>query len=485
MSFALWQYQRLAEGSAWERDLTRYARYTWRRTSRAMGGYWTGDFVIAGLASYKLEQLYSTLIGKRIVESSYGFTTWEGEIAELSLTLDGVTNTQSLDNELWHNKVKTQYTYPKVDDIEQGNLAYVSPAGNDGFQDDTQDFSDWETAAPGTASYEITVTNDDDSTCQAYCGDAFATGGANDSVYVYTDLELTTRGWNGDTGGKTPASYVISHTTLAGTQLETSWSENVASSDIYGESQYIDVIPDECYAAAAEAARDKRLTEHAYPRSMPAGGLSFGEPQSGGNQLSVVCAGYVFSMNRRFHETNVEPLYVSTQIETLVSASEYVTDGGILENDTISVPLTGADMTFKLWDGIEGLTEMGNSSGVRYKAGVWEDQLFRYDQAETEMMYEWRNGQLRSASGQIIPPTLITPDIIVRLQAPLSLPPPGGSAWDRPPSVYITEVEFVAPNSYRLIPEEGDILVYQGPPIQQALQMVSGTPEQQMARGRQ
>ena len=456
--FGLWLYERLAEGDGWERDLTRWARYTWRRTTRAQGGYWTGDFVISGVSQFRLQELYSTMIGKRVVESSYGFTTWEGEIVGLTLTLNGVTHEMSLDQELWHNKVKVQYTYPTVEDIEQGNLAYVAPGGDDGFQDDGQDFSEWETVGAGESTYQITVTNDDDSTCSGYLGEATTTLNADDSIWIFQDRGRGRAGWNGDTGGKTPVSYVVSDVDLAGTQQETAWSESTDSSDIYGESCYIDVLAEECYAAAAEAARDRRLAENAYPRSVPSGGLSSGEPQQGENQLAVQCAGYVFSMNRRFDETNVEPADVSTQITTLVTASEYVTDGGILENTDIQVPLTGADMTYRLWDGIEGLVALGDSSGNRYVGGVHEGQVFRYDQAETEMLYEWRSGRLYYATGQPVPPTLIKPDIIVRLEAPLVTVPPGGHAWDNPTQVYISEVEFVAPRSYRLVPADGDVL---------------------------
>ena len=84
MIFSLWMYQRLAEGSDYELDLTPYARNTWRRTTRAMGGYWTADFTISGISTYRLQQLYSTIIGKRVVEMSYGMVRWEGEDAGLS-----------------------------------------------------------------------------------------------------------------------------------------------------------------------------------------------------------------------------------------------------------------------------------------------------------------------------------------------------------------------------------------------------------------
>jgi hypothetical protein len=454
--FGLHLYQRLASG--WEQSLTRYAKHTWRRTTRASGGPWSGDFVISGAAQYILQQLYSTMIGKRVLEWSYGDVQWEGEIIELSMTLSGVTHTTSLDSELWHNRTKCQYTYPRVDDVQQGNLAYVSPAGNDGFQDDAQDFSDWETAAPGTAGWEITVTNNDSTTASAYLGDAFATGGANDSIYVYTDPDLTVRGWNGDVAAKVPISYEISNVLLAGTQQETAWTENTDSSDIYGESEYIDVLADECYAAAAEAARDKRLSANAYPRSIPTGGLSSGAPQSGGDQLAVTCAGYVFGMNRRFYETNVEPDDISTQISTLIAASEFVTAGSVLANATLQVPLTGADITTLIWDNIEGLILMGDTSGNRYRGGVNTGRLFDYDLAATDVLYQWNSGRLEYMTGQPVPATLIRPDILVRLGAPLTVAAPGSSDWGSQKDLYIAEVEFIAPRSYRLVPEDGDVL---------------------------
>jgi len=57
-------------------------------------------------------------------------------------------------------------------------------------------------------------------------------------------------------------------------------------------------------------------------------------------------------------------------------------------------------------------------------------------------------------------PTLIRPDIIVRIGSPFVTEPLSGNEWDK--NVYIEEVEFVAPNGYRLIPADGDVLVSGG-----------------------
>jgi len=235
-----------------------------------MGGFWTADFVISGASALLLQNLYSTMIGKRVIESSYGVTTWEGEIVGLSLTLNGVTHEQSMDYELWHNKVKVQYTYPSAQDIEQGVLAYVSPGGDPGFQDTLQDFTDWETLGAGESVYQIEIQNDDGTTCSGYLGEATTTLNADDSIWIFKDRGRGLAGLNGTTVAKTPLTYVVSDIDNASTQKETAWSEDVASSDIYGESGYIEVLPEECYAAAAEATRDRRLvTTHSRAASPP------------------------------------------------------------------------------------------------------------------------------------------------------------------------------------------------------------------------
>lgn len=90
-------------------------------------------------------------------------------------------------------------------DTEQGNLTY----GATDFQDDAQDFTDWETAAPGDAEYIIGVVNDDDTYTWAYLGDSHAPGNP-DIVDTYTDQGLTVAGWNGaGVGGKTPLTYAV------------------------------------------------------------------------------------------------------------------------------------------------------------------------------------------------------------------------------------------------------------------------------------
>lgn len=88
-------------------------------------------------------------------------------------------------------------------DTEQGALTYAATT----FTDAGQDFSDWDTTAPGTALYSIWITNSDNTLTWAYIGDL---NGGNTVIDVYTDQGLTVAGWNGEAiAGKTPSVYYV------------------------------------------------------------------------------------------------------------------------------------------------------------------------------------------------------------------------------------------------------------------------------------
>jgi len=349
--FALQLYERPAWGAtSYRRNITELAR-DWHHTSRRVGGFWTADFSISQeqLTRGEIVDFYNSAIGYRVVETSYGFITWEGEISQLRLMLDGAEYTRSLDTEHWMNKV-----------------AVVYPAGM------------------------------------------------------------------------------------------TAWSENTDSSDIYGESCYIDTVSGPYNATAAEARRDRRLAEFAYPRSRGAGGLQGGDRSSEGEtSLAVMCAGFVFSINRRYRTTDTAPANASTQISTLVGESEFVSAGDI-ETNTLQVPISTEGIPTRLWDLIEEMIGMGDASGNEMAGGVYGEREFNYEAAADTTTYYWRKQVLYDAAGAPMLPTHIKPNSIVELvNAPRSQTVPGAAWWDKANRVAIQQVEFIAPNGYRLTPRYG------------------------------
>lgn len=246
----------------------------------------------------------------------------------------------------------------------------------------------------------------------------------------------------------------------ANVQNNAGWSENIDSSDEFGEMQYIDTIG-EATAAGATALRDTRLGDYAYPRSRMIGGLEFGEEQ--GRQpdsLRVTAVGYISTMNWLYREASIAATAASTAITTLIGASEFITAGDI-EVNTLSID---ADCTTpqRLWDLIEDILLQGDVSGNRWVGGIYTNRRFDYKLAATTVRYFIRDGNFFNASGESPAPSLVRPDFIVHnSDAPMGGIPVGGNVWDDPRNAWITEVEFIAPNGLRLKPagfEDVDIL---------------------------
>lgn len=350
-------YDRLAQGAADRQNITHHAP-DWVRSIRAMGGYWTGDFTITSptretpqgtMGRAEMINLYNRSMGMRMVEKSESIVTWEGEIVEMTLTLDGVEYRRTLDTNLWHNNVAVNY-----------------PAGLTAFSEDTD------------------------------------------------------------------------------------------SSDIYGESAYIDTVGAAYNATAATARRDRLLAENAFPRSRAMGGLGSDVQGTTTNSLQVMCAGYVFSINRRFRVTDTAPANLSAHISTLIGESEFVTAGRISTN-TLQAPISTEGIPTRLWDLIEEMIDMGDASGDRWVGGVWEGREFHYREAETAVTHTYADGRLYDKVRVLVPTSQIRPDIIVRIAGgPSEIAPLSGTDLDR--YAYIEEVEFIAPHGFRLIPRYGRAL---------------------------
>ena len=349
-------FERLARGvTAHVMTFQRRTFNTWRRTIAAVGGYKLGDFVLTeeDFSPYEMKVFFDENIGRRIVESTGGITTWEGEIVRMELTLQGVTYAISLDYELWHNRVKVAFT---------------------------------------------------------------------------------------DNATSVPTA--------------TAWVEDTTSSAIYGECEYLDTVNKNYDLTAAEALRDRRLNENAYPSARPEGGLqSFvAREQQQLNILHVYCAGYVFSMNRRYLESLLAAAAVSDQITTLVGNSEFVTVGQI-DTNALSMPVECSDISQRLWNAIEDLILVGDASGNRWVGGVYADRRFYYNLAETTVTHYWRNGQLYDLHQIPMLPTMIKPDTIVRVTGAIpAITTSGANTWANASNMYVDEVEFIAPDQYRLLP---------------------------------
>ena len=76
----------------------------------AIGGYHLGKFAIKNRGVQELTDFYNTWIGMKIVEKTFGMTSYEGIIWQLDLIKNGVNYRRTLNPKYWHNRVKVKYT---------------------------------------------------------------------------------------------------------------------------------------------------------------------------------------------------------------------------------------------------------------------------------------------------------------------------------------------------------------------------------------
>lgn len=102
-------YDRPAEGTSVRLNLEGIIG-GWRRTKRAVGGYYMGTFSVTSMGMPQLTDFYNTWLGMKIVERSFGMISYEGIIWQLDLIKNGINYRRTLNPKFWHNRVRVDYT---------------------------------------------------------------------------------------------------------------------------------------------------------------------------------------------------------------------------------------------------------------------------------------------------------------------------------------------------------------------------------------
>jgi hypothetical protein len=100
-------YNSIQRGSTPLWTITDRIEKTWRRSSRAVGGYWWGTCEYEGERGDLLEMFLEGMM-REVREDVGGLITWQGFIAEMDLQIDGVRYVRSMLN--LANAVKCIYT---------------------------------------------------------------------------------------------------------------------------------------------------------------------------------------------------------------------------------------------------------------------------------------------------------------------------------------------------------------------------------------
>ena len=144
----------------------------------------------------------------------------------------------------------------------------------------------------------------------------------------------------------------------------------------------------------------------------------------------------------------------TTKICTLVGESEFVT-AGVIETNTVQVQQRFMSPT-RVWDGIERLTNVGDTSGNRYVVQVVPGRTLNYQKAATAVFYTIRDGRLFFIDGSAVMPSEVRADRIARrADAPSGFQNAGEFADPR--NTYIDEMDFIAPGLIRIKAEGWDM----------------------------
>lgn len=109
--YGLRLYTGVLQGQTFVADVAPVAT-AWKRSIRAVGGFWQGSFTITGELHDLQWWMYETL-GYHLEERLSNVVTWEGMIYELELSTQGVRRRRSLT--LLGNAVKARYTDATTD----------------------------------------------------------------------------------------------------------------------------------------------------------------------------------------------------------------------------------------------------------------------------------------------------------------------------------------------------------------------------------
>lgn len=111
MMHSLAVFGRPTGNEAFRGELTA-AAHDWRRTTRALGGFWLGSFSLSAqdFTRRELFDFYESSIGYVVREyAAGGLLTWEGIVTEMRLLTDGAEFMLSLRPKWWHNNIKVIY----------------------------------------------------------------------------------------------------------------------------------------------------------------------------------------------------------------------------------------------------------------------------------------------------------------------------------------------------------------------------------------
>jgi hypothetical protein len=240
---------------------------------------------------------------------------------------------------------------------------------------------------------------------------------------------------------------------LAPFRKETEWFTDTDSEAEFGRIERIMVEAGMTDAQATGRAEDV-VYRSAWPRTRPP--ERFGVSQIDDtieDSLTISVAGYVHTLSWLHAVTTGGNDSASNHITNLVTESEFITAGAVEDNLSFQTGVK-EDNPITLWDALEEVILAGDGTGTPYAGGVYPGRTFDYGARSTSVDYIYSGGQLQSSQGGHIEPWFVRPGICHMAEMPIEPAGITGRTQDDPRNVWLAEVEFVAPDGIEFVREE-------------------------------
>jgi hypothetical protein len=482
--YSLALHNSIARGGGYIATLTERLK-DWRRSVSVFEGYKTGTGALDGSPDELLEQFLEGM-AREIIESAGGVVTWQGYVANMELSLAGLTFTRSLHKTA--NAVRVVYT--RIGDSLLTNGGAESGAWTPyGTPPTVVQYTGWRTE--GTYSCRIVT----DSTLEGAvigAGISILAGAGYEArvsirivsgtwkleVYQANPLEtlIATSTPAADVGDsvlhasigvdnlyagavniglfcESVAGEVYADAALFNTspiRAETRWYEDTDSQAEFGR---LDEIP--LMASLSDAAANAQalvyLNKHAWPRTLPPNTLQVRPARGPETKLEIQFQGYAFSLGNRYTEI-VGTNTASAHVTDLITASEFVTAGDIQAN---AMPYQIEERSVvRVAQVLRDIILAGDAVGNRWQGGVLANRQYIYRLADTTPKYRYRQGRVYYVGGGEVEPYYAEPTVVLLDDAPIG--PPGLTrTLDDPRYAFLEEVEFRAPDKLAFKVAEG------------------------------
>jgi len=433
-------------------DATWRMAATWKRSVRAIGGCWIGEADYEGSPD-ELVDLFQNGMQYEIREVAGGRVTWEGFLADMTLTLHGIRYSRS-----WAgvaNRVKAAYsrvglnliTNPGCESavwgayntppVREQSAAWASEgrysahvtanAANDGVVIQSSMTATAKRAYQGrltvkivSGTWRLEVYNattgvsldysDQDDTSET----VMYVGILEDALSANTSVGL--RLYCTDASGEIYADAAVFQEAPA--RAETSWYNDAVSQAEYGIMEHVLLLAGETDTIAAAKAQ-RYLKQAAYARTRPPDRASLEKNRT---KLELTFCGFVFTLRNLMTALGGTEAACGTLIRSSVAASQYISIGNVQANSmTYRVEEREG---YRAWNVIRDITEAGDASYNRWTCGVVPGRRFNYARADTSPVARVRGGRVLGIDGGYLEGWLAEPGYVALDDLPPALDAP-------------------------------------------------------------